>query len=252
MTTTDYEPNIVLETGSYNVVGTRPVRHDAINKVTGRDQFGADIQFAGLLHGRILRSPFAHARIKSINTEKAEAMPGVKAVVTGDDLPKTDDVGLKYRRANILASGKVLYAGQAVAAVAAIDLQIAEEALNAIEVEYEVLPPVLTAPEGMKKDAPVLHDDLRTESLGSPVEGASNIASYARYELGDIEEGFSEADEVVEGEFYTKTVHQGYIEPHTCTVLWNEDDRIIVWCSSQGRSWSGTTRRTGWAYRYPR
>ena len=234
MTTTDYEPNIVLETGSYNVVGTRPVRHDASNKVTGRDQFGADIQFAGLLHGRILRSPFAHARIKSINTEKAEAMPGVKAVVTGDDLPKTDDVELKYRRANILAADKVLYAGQAVAAVAAVDLQIAEEALKAIEVEYEVLPPVLTAPEGMKKDAPVLHDDLRTESLGSPVEGASNIASYAKYELGDVDKGFSEADEIVEGEFYTKTVHQGYIEPHTCTVLWNEDGRIIVWCSSQG------------------
>ena len=234
MTTTDYEPNMVLETGSYNVVGTRPVRHDAINKVTGRDQFGADIQFAGLLHGRILRSPFAHARIKSISTAKAEAMPGVKAVVTGDDLPKTDDVALKYRRANILASDKVLYAGQAVAAVAAVDLQIAEEALNAIEVEYEVLPPVLTAPEAMKKDAPVLLDDLRTESLGSPEEGASNIASYARYELGDIDKGFSEADEIVEGEFYTKTVHQGYIEPHTCTVLWNEDDRIIVWCSSQG------------------
>ena len=234
MTSTDYEPNIVLETGSYNVVGTRPVRHDAINKVTGRDQFGADIQFAGLLHGRILRSPFAHARIRSIDTGKAEAMPGVKAVVTGNDLPKTNDVALKYRRANILAGDKVLYAGQAVAAVAAVDLQIAEEALNAIEVEYEVLPPVLTAPEAMKKDAPLLHDDLRTESLGSPVEGESNIASYARYELGDVDKGFSEADEVVEGEFYTKTVHQGYIEPHTCTVLWNEDGRIIVWCSSQG------------------
>ena len=234
MTSTDYEPNVVLETGKYNVVGTRPVRHDAINKVTGRDQFGADIQFAGLLHGRILRSPFAHARIKSISTSKAEAMPGVKAVVTGDDLPKADDVALKYRRANILAADKVLYAGQAVAAVAAVDLQIAEEALNAIEVEYEVLPPVLTAPEAMKKDAPLLHDDLRTESLGSPVEGSSNIASYARYELGDVDKGFSEADEIVEGEFYTKTVHQGYIEPHTCTVLWNEDGRIIIWCSSQG------------------
>lgn len=234
MATTDYEPNMVLETGSYNVVGTRPVRHDAVNKVTGRDQFGADIQFAGLLHGRILRSPFAHARIKSISTDKAEAMPGVKAVVTGDDLPKTDDVALKYRRANILASDKVLYAGQAVAAVAAVDLQIAEAALNAIEIEYEVLPPVLTAPEAMKKEAPLLHDDLRTESLGSPVEGSSNIASYARYELGNVDEGFSEADEIVEGEFHTKTVHQGYIEPHTCTVLWNEDGRIIIWCSSQG------------------
>ena len=234
MTSTDYEPNVVLETGKYNVVGTRPVRHDAINKVTGRDQFGADIQFAGLLHGRILRSPFAHARIRSISTSKAEAMPGVKAVVTGDDLPKADDVALKYRRANILAADKVLYAGQAVAAVAAVDLQIAEEAMNAIEVEYEVLSPVLTAPEAMKKEAPLLHDDLRTESLGSPVEGSSNIASYARYELGDVDKGFSEADEIVEGEFYTKTVHQGYIEPHTCTVLWNEDGRIIIWCSSQG------------------
>ena len=129
MTSTDYEPNIVLETGSYNVVGTRPVRHDAINKVTGRDQFGADIHFAGLLHGQDIAQSLCPRQDQVYRHRQSGGYAGrVKAVVTGDDLPKTDDVALKYRRANILAGDKVLYAGQAVAAVAAVDLQIAEEA----------------------------------------------------------------------------------------------------------------------------
>ncbi|MEE8442473.1 MAG: xanthine dehydrogenase family protein molybdopterin-binding subunit, partial [Dehalococcoidia bacterium] len=213
MTPTDYEHNIVLETEKYDVVGTRPVRHDGHNKVTGRDLYGADFQAAGLLHGRILRSPHPHARIKSIDTSKAEALAGVRAVVTGKDLPPANgDIDLHYRRANILADEKVLYVGHAVAAVAATSPHIAEEALELVHVEYELLPYVLTAPEAMKEDAPLLHDDLKTESMGQPTDKVSNIATYFQLRLGDVDKGFADADEIVEGQFSTKTVHQGYIE----------------------------------------
>ena len=148
--------------GPYKVIGTRPVRHDGVDKVTGRALYGADIQLPGLLHGKILRSPHAHARIKSIKTEKAEALAGVKAVVTAADLPDMGDrtahlgelgeVPLKYLSQNVLASGKVLYHGHAIASVAATSPHIAEEALKLIEVEYEVLPPVMDVLEAMKEN----------------------------------------------------------------------------------------------------
>ena len=235
MATTNYEPNMVLATGKYDVVGTRPIRHDGHDKVTGRALYGADFHVAGLLHGKVLRSPHAHARIKSIDSSKAKSLPGVRAVVTGKDLPPSNgDRDLRNRRANILANDKALYAGHAVAAVAAISPHIAEEALEHITVEYEVLPPVLSALEAMKDDAPLLHDDLKTTSMGEPTEKVSNLADHFQHQMGDVEKGFAEADVVVEGEFYTKTVHQGYIEPHPCTALWNEDGRISIWCSTQG------------------
>ena len=164
MTIKDYNPNVVLATDEYKVVGTRPIRHDGADKVTGRALYGGDFQISGLLHGKILRSPHAHARIKSIDTSQAEALPGVRAVVTSKDLPETQpgatvDYGLgamnlDYIRQNVLAHNKVLYAGHAIAAVAAVNVHIAEEALELIEVEYETLPAVLTAPEGMRIDAP--------------------------------------------------------------------------------------------------
>ncbi len=232
--TTTYEPNVVLRTGEYNVLGSRPVRHDGADKVTGRAKYGADYQASGTLHGKILRSPHAHANIRSIDTSRAEVLPGVKAIVTAADLPASDDRGIKYKRDNILADRKAWYVGHAVAGVAAVSPHIAEEALDLIEVDYEVLPAVLTAPEAMKDDAPILHDDLMTNSLGEQTDKVSNVAEHFRQVLGDIDEGFAQADEVVEGEFYTKTVHQGYIEPHPCTVLWNEDGRVHVWCSTQG------------------
>jgi CO/xanthine dehydrogenase Mo-binding subunit len=149
----DYERNMVLSTIEYDVIGTRPVRHDGADKVTGRALYGADLKLTGLLYGAILRSPHAHARIKSIDTSKAEALDGVKAVLTFKDLPdagdKIVDVGegdtrLKYVRDNVLASDKALYAGHAVADVAATSIHIAEEAAGLIQVEYEPLPPVLT------------------------------------------------------------------------------------------------------------
>ena len=233
--TTEYEHNMVLATEKFDVVGTRPIRHDGADKVTGRALYGADFSAAGLLHGKILRSPHAHARIKRIDTSRAEALPGVRAVVTGSNLPPSNgDTGLKYQRDNILAGDKALYRGHAVAGVAATSPHIADEALSLIEVEYEVLPPVLTAPEGMKDDAPLLHDDLKTEELGEKTDRTSNLASHFQHVKGDIDKGFEEADVVLEREFDTETVHQGYIEPHNGTALWNNDGRLHVWCSTQG------------------
>ena len=235
MKTNDYDHNMVLVNETYNVVGTRPMRHDAYDKVTGRALYGADFQIAGLIHGKTLRSPHAHALIRSIDTSKARAAPGVLAVVTGDDLPQSDgDRGLKYRRANILADGKALYAGQAVAAVAALSPQEAEDAVSLIEVDYQVLPPVLTALAGMEGGAPLLHDDLMTEEIGAVIDTPSNLADHFQHRLGDVTQGFADAEVTIEEEYKLQTVHQGYIEPHACIALWNQDGRIHIWCSTQG------------------
>ena len=243
MKTKEYEPNVVLATQKYNVVGTRPIRLDGADKVTGRALYGADFTAAGLLHGVVLRSPHAHARIKRIDTSRAEALEGVRAVVTAADLPhsgdKMVDLGegetpLSYIRGNIFASGKVLYKGHAVAAVAAASLHVAEEAVRLIEVEYEVLPPVLTAPDAMRDGAPILHDNLTTKEFGKKTDRVSNVADHFQFKLGEIEQGFAEADVIVEREFHTATVHQGYIEPHNATALWNNDGRVLIWCSTQG------------------
>ena len=148
---------------SYKVIGTRPIRHDGTDKVTGRAQYGADIQLSGMLFGDILRSPHAHARIKSIDTSQAENYPGVRAVVTCADLPEPEqkvadlgegDVNLYHLCQNVLARQKVLYKGHAVAAVAADDNHIAQEAIQQINVEYEVLPPVLDVLEAMESRPP--------------------------------------------------------------------------------------------------
>ncbi len=228
---------------TYRVLGTRPVRHDGADKVTGRAIYGGDFQMAGLLHGFILRSPHAHARIKRIDTSKAEAYPGVKAVVTAADFPDAaekmvdfgeGDTPLSYVRGNVLASGKVLYRGHAVAGVAAINAHVAEEAAQLIEIEYEPLPCVLNAPDGMKPGAPILHESLRTKELGEMGSEPSNCAEHFRHVMGDSAAGFAQADVIIEREFNTATVHQGYIEPHNATALWNTDGRILIWCSTQG------------------
>ncbi|MBV6434376.1 MAG: putative xanthine dehydrogenase molybdenum-binding subunit XdhA [Bryobacteraceae bacterium] len=227
----------------YSVIGTRPIRHDGADKVTGRALYGGDFQIAGLLYGHVLRSPHAHARIVRIDTRKAEALPGVRAVATAADFPPSGDrlvdlgegqTPLSYIRGNVLASGKVLYKGHAVAAVAAVSAHVAEEAASLIEVDYEPLPCVLTAPEAMKEGAPILHDSLRTKELGEDGGLVSNVAEHFRHVLGDISQGFAQADAVIEREFHTSTVHQGYIEPHNATALWNNDGRVQVWCSTQG------------------
>ena len=246
--------NIVLSTQEYDVVGTRPIRHDGTYKVTGRAQYGADIQLPGLLHAKILRSPHAHARIKSIDASRALALAGVKAVATSADLPqpsgKTADLGEgamsnpKFMSNNCLAADKVLYKGHAVASVAATSAHIAEEALSLIDVAYEVLPAVGNVQDAMKEDAPVLHARLDLLSKFGIQPGGlradddtgkgTNIANHFVLEEGDLEQGFQEADVIVEREYHTKSVHQGYIEPHSATALWNADGNLTIWCSSQG------------------
>jgi xanthine dehydrogenase molybdenum-binding subunit len=232
-----------MKSNGYRVIGTRPIRHDGADKVTGRALYGADFQMAGLLHGHILRSPHAHARIRRIDTSKAEKLPGVRAVLTATDFPQgpdrivdlgEGDTPLSYARGNVLAAGKALYRGHAVAAVAATSLHIAEEAAGLIEIDYEVLPCVLTAPEAMKDGAPIVHEDLKTKEFGEQTGRVSNVAEHFRHAMGDINAGFAEADVVVEREFNTATVHQGYIEPHTSTALWNNDGRVLIWTSTQG------------------
>jgi CO/xanthine dehydrogenase Mo-binding subunit len=227
----------------YKVIGTRPIRHDGVDKVTGRALYGADLQMAGMLHGRILRSPHAHASIRKIDASKALALPGVEAVVTSADLPEHADkvaelgegaINLKHLSSNCLARGKVLYKGHAVAAVAATSPHVAEEALKLIEVDYEPLPPVIDVRAAMQDGAPLLLENLVTEELGKPTGKVSNIAKHLQFKLGDVAKGFTEAAVVIEREFHTATVHQGYIEPHNATALWNADGTLSIWCSTQG------------------
>ncbi len=235
--------NQVLSEVEYDVVGKRPVRPDGVDKVTGRAQYGADLNLTGLLHGRVLRSPHAHARIKSVDTSRAEALPGVRAVVTAADLPfaslSREELGNDYNRFkflsdNFLVSDKALYRGHAVAAVAADNAHIAEAALALIDVDYEALEPVIDVRAAMQDGAPLLHDDLRTSAMGEMSEKPSNVAAYMKFEKGDTAAGFAQADVIVEREFTTASVHQGYIEPHNATAHWRADGQINIWCSTQG------------------
>lgn len=228
---------------SFKVIGTRPIRHDGVDKVTGRALYGADVQLAGLLHGRVLRSPHAHAHIRGIDVRKALALPGVEAVVTAQDLHDPGSrvvelgegaINLRHLSCNCLARDKALYKGQAVAAVAAVSPHVAEEALSLIEVRYEPLPPVIDVREAMKEKAPLLHDDLITESLGKKTGKPSNVAKHFQFQAGDLAKGWAEAKVIVEREFHTATVHQGYIEPHNATAMWNADGNLTIWCSTQG------------------
>ena len=225
----------------YKVVGTRPIRHDGVDKVTGKALFGADVRLPGMLHGKMLRSPHAHARIKSIDTRKAEAHPNVKAVATARDLAPTSPIAKEAVLGqavseNVMARDKVFYKGHAVAALAATNPHVAEEALSLIEVEYEPLPAVTNVEDAVKPGAPVLHEHW--ESTGTPEDnspGGTNIAAHAQHTFGDLDMGFKEADMVVEREFRTKSVHQGYIEPQNSTAWWTPDGRLRIWCSSQGQ-----------------
>ncbi|PKB67224.1 MAG: oxidoreductase [SAR202 cluster bacterium Io17-Chloro-G4] len=250
----DYQPNAVLSNQEFNVVGTSPIRHDGMDKVTGRAQYGIDTDLPGMLFGKILRSPHPHARIKKIDASKAEALNGVYAVVTAADLPEVSrrvvDLAegaihnLGFLSNNVMARDKVLYKGHALAAVAATSPHVAEEALSLINVEYEVLQPVVTAEEAMKDDAPLLHERLAT--LSNPLlrpgglkddddtSKGSNISNHFEFSAGDISKGFKQADVIVEKETRTSPVHQGYIEPHAATAMWQADGSLTIWSSTQG------------------
>src|SRR5215510_9159180 len=227
----------------FKVIGTRPIRHDGVDKVTGRARYGADISLPGMLHGKVLRSPHAHARIKSIDASAALALPGVKAVITGADFPQLPagvvqmgelPMNPRYMAMNLMAHDKVLYDGHPVAAVAATSPHIAEEALKLIKVEYEVLPHVLDAEAAMKEGAPILLPELRTSGTPEKSDKQTNIASQLRFARGDLEAGFKAADVIVEREFDTTMVHQGYIEPHNAVAQYNPDGQTTIWTSTQG------------------
>ena len=250
---TTYEPNMIISEREFKVVGTRPVRHDGADKVTGRARYSADSHPTGYLHGKILRSPHPHARIRSIDVSRAISHPGVKAVVTSADLPEVSAeiadleegaaVNYGFYSRNVLAREKALYRGHAVAAVAAINQHVAEEAASLISVDYEVLPAVLNATDALADDAPVLHDRLLTQSTAlfrvggwgeDETVAPSNLALKILAEEGDVETAFTESDAViVERSFKTKSVHQGYIEPQATTAFWNKDGKLTVWCSTQ-------------------
>ena len=227
----------------FKVVGTRPPRPDGVDKVTGRALYGADMSAPGMLIGRVLRSPHAHAEILSIDTSAAEALPGVKAVVTSKDFGRHDgdkviDIGedvssLRDIRDNCLARGKVLYDGHAVAAVAAVDAQVAKAALKLIKVEYRPLPHVTDVDAAMRPDAPIVQAGRALESV--PEDMSQNVTSHCEFGHGDLEAGFAAADLIVERSFSTAATHQGYIEPHACLVSMSGDGRAEIWCCTQGQ-----------------
>lgn len=221
---------------SFQAVGTRPVRPDGVDKVTGRARYGADFNLPGQLVGRVLRSPHAHARIRKIDTSKAEKLPGVKAVITAADLPDlTDgDAAMYAILDNCMARGKALYDGHAVAAVAAIDARTAKEALKLIAVDYEVLPHVTDVDEAMKPTAPLLHDRVFTEGVDPKPAKPSNVAKRSQFGHGDLDAGFAEADAIVERSYKTEQTHQGYIEPHACVASVGADGTADLWVCTQG------------------
>ena len=222
--------------GELNYIGTRPIRPDGVEKVTGRANFGADQHLPGMLYGKVVRSPHAHARIQAIDTSAAEAMPGVLAVVTAADFP--DRSKLSWRRKgfhdNLIASDKVLYHGHSVAAVAATSQQAADAAAEAVVVDYEVLEAVTDILDALHEASPVLHDELYTEGLEETPKKPSNLVKKQTISKGDVPAAFEKADVIVERTFVTPMVHQGYIEPHACVGSFNEDGQATVWCSSQG------------------
>ena len=227
----------------YKYVGTNQIRPDGVPKVTGTAKFGNDYTLPGTLYGKILRSPHAHALIKSIDTSKAEVLPGVQAVMTAADFPDHPfayvgaarvQINFWHVTRNIMAREKALYEGHAVAAVAAISPAVAAAACKLIEVDYEVLPHAIDVEEAAAEGAPLLFEDMITRDAVPVPTKPSNIAKEIRFEIGDVGQGFADADEVVEKEFRTAAVHQGYIEPHATLARWDADGQTEIWSASQG------------------
>lgn len=228
--------------GPYRVIGTRPIRHDGHDKVTGRAEYGADVSVPGMIWGEIVRSPYSHARVLRVDTSAAETLPGVLAVLSGPDAPRDGRREIDVRggithlpdvSANMLATHKALYKGHAIAAVAAVDRETARSARDLIKVEYEPLTPVLSGDDAMAEGAPIVLEELIGDHLGVDVAD-TNIAGHTRTEFGDPDAAFKSSDLVIEREVDVGMAHQGYIEPHVATALWDEDERITIWSSTQG------------------
>ena len=228
---------------AFRLVGTRPVRPDGVDKVTGKAVFGPDFKTANMLEGAVLRSPHPHARIRSIDTKKAEALQGVKAVVTGADFPTLEDLMMKMGESignapdlsqNCMAKDKVFYEGHAVAAVAATSQAIAEQAAKLIEIDYEVLPFVIGIEEASAEGAPLLHEKMVARGLDEGETAPPNTSFKMTYAHGDPAKALENAAAVVTGHYTLMPVHQGYLEPHAAVASWKADGKIDIWCSSQG------------------
>ena len=215
------------------VIGQSIVRGEGPDKVTGKSVFAADVVLPGMLWGKALRSPFPHARIVSIDTAQARAVPGVHAVITAADLPEAL-VGRRLRDMPVLARDRVRFAGEKVAAVAADDLDAAEEALLLIDVEYEELPQVFDAEEAMTPGAPVLHSAmLAYQGLPQPPSGLDNVFAHITWGKGEVDQGFAESDLVFEHSYNAQLMHQAYIEPHACVVSVEPSGMVQAWVNNK-------------------
>jgi xanthine dehydrogenase molybdenum-binding subunit len=229
---------------TFRYIGKPVPKMDALERVTGAARYGADLSLPGMLYGKVLRSPHPHAYIRRIDPSRALAVEGVKAVVTAADLPPLEEaraafggelmIELAHLRQLVIAHEKALFEGHPVAAVAATSPEAAEAALDLIAVDYEPLPVVENALEAMKPDAPLLHPDLYTKTLGEKPTKPSNIGMILEVGFGDLEKAWAEADVVVEQAFETQMVHQGYLEPQACVAWVDSQGQIQVWTSTQG------------------
>lgn len=216
-------------------VGKPIIRIDAPEKVTGTAIFGPDVVLSGMLYGKILRSPYAHAIIKSVDTSQAWELYGVRAVVTGDDMPGVLG-GEAMKDLPFLAQGKVRYVGDPVAAVAAEDLETAERAIKLIKVEYEEIPAVFDPREAMKESAPIIHENHHQYQhipVMKPVPN-SNIMTINEYGKGDIDQGFAEADYVFEDTFYSHSVQHAPIETHSVVAQLTAGGKYTIWVPNDG------------------
>ena len=221
-------------TTAFSVIGQPVVRGEGAEKVSGQSVYAADVLLPGMLWGKVLRSPFPHARIVSIDTSRAAQLPGVRAVITGQDIPDRR-VGRLLRDCPVLARDKVLFIGEKVAAVAADDPDVAEEALLLIDVEYEELAPVFDPIEAMTDAAPTLHEDMASyPGLPRPVATVNNVFAHNVWSKGEIEQGFAESDIILEHTFTTQLMHQGYLEPHACVVDVDDRGRVQIWANNKG------------------
>ncbi|MCS7003358.1 MAG: molybdopterin-dependent oxidoreductase, partial [Dehalococcoidia bacterium] len=239
-------------TGSngHYILGKPLPRIEGPDKVTGQTVYAADILTPDMLHAKVLRSPHAHARILSIDTSAAKALPGVHAVITAADLPPADR-DESIRSHVVFADKEALFQGQPIAAVAAEAVDIAEEALELIKVEYELLPPVLDVEEAVKDDAlptraPLAEIDLNEagghitveldeEEKPAEAKRSPNIVNRLAFKRGDVEQGFANADVIVEGRWDAKMVHQAYLEPQACVAHWDPAGRLTIWSATQGQ-----------------
>ena len=224
----------------FKVIGKSPIRHDGNDKVTGRALYGADMTLPGMLYGKVLRSPHPHARIKSIDIDDLINHPDCKAVVTAKDLASAPEITKdplygQVRIPNVLASDKVFYKGHPILAVASSSPDHAEELLELVKIEYEVLNYASNVEEAIQTDSDILHENWqKTDDELDISEKGTNIGTIEVYKLGDVDKALEESENIMEREFRTKTVHQGYIEPTNGTAWWRPNDRLTVWCSSQG------------------